>query len=112
MTRTVVAALPVAVAGGHYVARLLALARVIGRKPLDDAIASEHASIDGEVPAYHEGPHGSVLLGQGVRFVRNVRLVLPSIDQHEARVPAGVPIALVGRVLPPTTPAQAYRIES
>ena len=61
-----VAALPVAVAGGHYVARFLALARVIGREPLDDAIAGEHAAIDGEVPAHHERPHGGVLLGQGV----------------------------------------------
>ncbi len=92
-------------------ARLLALARIIGRETLDDAIAGKHAPIDGEVPADHEGSHRGVLLGQGIRFVRNVCLIFPAIDQDETCVPAGVPVALVGRVLPPTAPAQAYRIE-
>lgn len=62
MARSVVAAFPVTVARSHHMARLLALARVIGWEALDDAIAGKHASVDGKVPAHHEGSHGGVLL--------------------------------------------------
>lgn len=111
VTRSVAAFPAVAMTTRDRMARLLALARVIGRREtLDDAISSEHAPIDGKVPAHHKGPHRSVLLGQSVRFVRNVRLVLAAIDENQTGVPAGVPIALVGRVLPPTAPAQALKV--
>lgn len=105
-----VAAFPVA--SGWAVMRLLAsLARVV-REPLYDTVADEHAAVDREVPANHEGPHGGVLLGQAVRLVGQIRLVLASIDQDQAGVAIGVPVNLVGRVLPPPSPAQAYRLPS
>lgn len=64
MARSVVAALPMAVA--YYLARLLALARVIGWEALDHAITGKHAPIDGEVPANHEGSHRGILLSQDI----------------------------------------------
>ena len=48
---------------------LVTPASVIGWETLDDSIPGEHAPIDREVPAHHEGSHSSILLGQAVRFV-------------------------------------------
>jgi len=45
-------------------------AGLVGRQALDDAVARQHAAIDGEVAADHEGAHGRVLLRERVRFVR------------------------------------------
>jgi hypothetical protein len=86
----------VAVTGRDDMARLLAaLPGLGGRQALDNAIAGQHAPIYGKVPAHHEGPHGCVLLGQGVRLVRIVRLIMAPIDQDEAGVAAAVLVALV-----------------
>jgi hypothetical protein len=71
------------------------LASLSGRKALYDPIPGKHPTIDREVPAHHEGPHGCVLLGQVVRFVCKICLVLASIDQDQARVSIGVTVALV-----------------
>lgn len=55
---------PVSVIGGGRVAAAFAdlAAGIIGRQALDDPVAGEHAPIDREVPADHEGTHGCVLL--------------------------------------------------
>lgn len=34
-----------------------------GGETLDNAVAGQHASVDGEVAADHEGTHGGVFLG-------------------------------------------------
>lgn len=94
------------------VAGLLASARVIGWKTLDDPVAGKHASVDRKIPANHKGPHGSVLLSKVVRFVRKVGLVLASINQDQARIATRISVTLVRRVSPPTTTAQAYRMSS
>lgn len=52
----------------------------IGRKSLDNTVASKHAAVDGKVAANHEGTHGSVLLSQQVGLVCQVGLVLASVD--------------------------------
>lgn len=69
--RRVVAAAPPRLAG-----------RVICWQSLDDSITGQHAPVDREVPAHHEGTHRCVLLGQGVGFVGKIRLVLAAIDEH------------------------------
>lgn len=60
---------PVPVAGGGRRRVPAALSRLaaglIRGKALDNPVAGKHASIHGEVPADHEGTHGSVLLSQG-----------------------------------------------
>ena len=90
-------------------AALVAALGLPGRKPLNDAVAGQHAAIDGELPAHHEGSHSSILLSQDIRFVGKVRLVLAAIDQHEARVAAVVTVALVRRVRPSATTAEAWK---
>jgi hypothetical protein len=54
---------------------------LIGRQSLDDAITCQHASVHREVSANHKSPHGCVLLGQSIGFVREIGLVFSSIDQ-------------------------------
>lgn len=111
MVSTVSVAMMAPVATGGAVARLLGagvLARVRGREALHNSIPGKHSAIYGEVPAYHEGPHSCVLLGKSVRFVREIRLVLASIDQNEAGVAIVVTVAFVRRVLPPSSPAETY----
>lgn len=81
--------------------------RLAGRKALDDAIAGQHAAVDREVTTDHECTHGSVLLSQFVRLVRQVCLVLAAVDEHQARVACGVPVALVHGVHPSAAPAEA-----
>jgi hypothetical protein len=78
-----------------------------GRQPLDHAVARQHASVDREVAAYHEGPHGRVLLSQPVGLVREVGLVLPAIDEHEAGEARRAAVRLVQGISPSSTPAQA-----
>lgn len=74
---------------------------------LDDAVAGQHATIHREVPADHEGAHRRVLACQLVRFVRQIRLVLPPVDQHQAGVPARVPEHVVGGLFPSAAVAEA-----
>ncbi len=81
---------------------------LVCRQALDDAVAGQHAPIDGEVPADHKGTHGGILLGQAIRFVCQICLVLAAVDQDQARIPTSVPVALVHGILPPTTPAETY----
>jgi len=47
-------------------ASVLAAADGLTRQTLKDAVAGQHAPIDGEVAAHHKGTHGGVLLGQHV----------------------------------------------
>lgn len=61
-------------------ALLGAASRLSGRKPLNDAIAGQHATVHGEVAAHHEGTHGGVFLGQRVGLIREIRLILASVD--------------------------------
>lgn len=102
---------PVApVAAGRAVVAGLLGARVLagvcgGRKTLHDAIAGEHSTIDREIPAHHEGPHGGVLLSQAVRFVCKICLVLAPIDQNQAGVATRVTVTFVCRVSPPSSSA-------
>jgi hypothetical protein len=56
----------VAAISGRHVATLAATSSVIGGKSLNNAVASEHAAIDGEVSAHHECTHGGVLLSQQI----------------------------------------------
>jgi hypothetical protein len=49
------------------VAALAAAAAGLGsRQALDDAVAGQHAPVDGKVAAHHKGTHGGVLLGEHV----------------------------------------------
>lgn len=100
-------AVAVTAAPGRRVVAPLGTLRLRDWQALDDAVAGQHAAIHGEVAAHHEGAHGGVLLGQDIRFVRQVRLVFAAVDEHEARVPAVVTVALVRRVYPSSTSAQA-----
>lgn len=89
--------------GGVAAAALpvLAVGLVCG-KPLDDPVACQHATVDAEVPAHHESPHGRVFTRQLIRFVRQVGLVLAPVDQHQASVATWFPVALVRGLLPAT----------
>lgn len=53
-----------------------------GWQALDDPIASQHPTINREVSAHHESTHGSVFLGQVVRFVSQVGLIFSTIDKN------------------------------
>lgn len=87
--------------GGRVAAALSVLAIGLVRwQTLDDAVAGQHAAIHREVPADHEGTHCRVLSRQLVRFVRQIRLVLASVNQHKASVPASVPEHVVRRLFP------------
>jgi hypothetical protein len=59
---------------------------LIRRQSLNNAIACQHTSIDRKVPADHERPHGCILLGQSIGFVREIRLVLSPIDEYQTGV--------------------------
>ena len=109
MARPVVVA-AFSVAGRCAPTRLLVTpAGVIGWEALDDSIPGEHAPVDREVPADHEGPHGGILLGQSIRFVSQVCLVLAAIDKDQAGIATGIAVAFVRRVLPTPSPAQTCR---
>lgn len=75
---------------------------------MDDAVASEHAAVDGEVSADHKGTHSSVLLGKHSRLVREVSLVLATVDKDQTGVSAVVFIAFIGRVGPSAAAAEAW----
>lgn len=77
---------------------------------LNDAVPGEHAAIDGEVPADHKGPHGRILLGKGVRFVREIGLILATVHKHQAGIAIGIAVALVHGIPPPTPAAKAFQI--
>lgn len=92
--------------------RLLASATAVAgigrsRETLDNAVAGEHAAVDREVSAHHEGTHGSILLGQYSGFVGQVSLVLATVDKNQACVSAVVFVAFVGRIGPPAATAEA-----
>lgn len=80
---------------------------VIRRKALDNAVAGEHAAVDGEVAADHEGTHGGILLGQSIGLVGQVGLVFAAVDEDMACEAAGVTRAFVGWVHPSAAPAKA-----
>lgn len=89
-------------------ALVLGAARLVCGQALNDAVTGQHAAIDGEVAAHHEGSHGRVLLRQRVRGVGQVRLVLPPVDQDQTRVARVAAGAFVPRVCPSTSSAKAY----
>ena len=59
---------------------------LIRRQSLNNAIACQHTSIHGKVPADHERPHCRILLSQSIGFVRQIRLVLSPIDENQTGV--------------------------
>ena len=79
-----------------------------GGQPLDDPVPGQHPAIDREVAAHHECTHGSVLLRQLIRFVRQVGTVLSSIDKHETSEAGAAAVDFVHGVPPAATLAQAY----
>lgn len=89
-----------------------ALAAVMGinsrGKSLNNAVASKHAAIYGEIPAHHESTHSSIFLGQNVRFIGKIRLVFTPIDKNKAGEATGVSIALIRGVCPSTSSAETY----
>ena len=92
---------------GRGVAALAATRRLLSGKALNNAVTSQHASVDRKVTAHHKSTHGCVLLGQNIRFICEIRLVLAAVDKDKAGVAAVVPVALVHRVCPSSTPAEA-----
>lgn len=62
-TARVVATSPSAGVSVSLGARLLAAPGTICRQSLNNTIPGQHATVDGEVPAHHEGFHGCILLG-------------------------------------------------
>lgn len=80
----------------------------IGREPLDNTIAGKHAAVDGKVAANHERAHGCVLLSQQIRLIRQVGLVLASVDQDKASKAIRITVTLVRGVCPSSAPAEAY----
>lgn len=100
-----------AVARGGVAALSSTAALRRGREALDDAVAGQHAAVDGEVLAHHEGAHGGVLLGEYVRFVRQVGLVFAAVDKNVAGKAVGIAVAFVGRVHPSTATAETYESE-
>lgn len=87
---------------------LVARCSLSGGQPLDDPVPGQHPAIDREVAAHHERTHGSVLLRQLIRFVRQVGTVLSSIDEHETGEAGAASVDLVHGVPPAATLAQAY----
>lgn len=92
------------------VTALTAGARLCGRKTLNDAVASKHATIHREVAANHEGSHGSILLGQPIWFVGEIRLVLAAIDKNEASKATVIAVTLVHWVCPSTSSAKTLKV--
>ena len=84
-------------------------ASLIRGQALDNPVAGKHAAIDREVPANHKGTHGCILLRQGVGLVLQISLVLPPINQDQARVAIGIAVAFIRGVMPPTAPAEACK---
>jgi hypothetical protein len=80
------------------------------RQALDDAIACEHATIDGKVPAHHKGTHSRVFLSQDVGFVCKIRLILAPVDKNKARVAAVATVTLIHWVGPPSTAAETLKV--
>lgn len=81
-----------------------------GGQTLDDAVAGQHAPVDGKVAADHERTHGSVFLGQPIRLVRQIGLVLASVDKDVAREAIYVAVTFVGGVRPSTAAAEAFQV--
>jgi hypothetical protein len=79
-----------------------------GREALDNTISGQHASIHGKVAAHHKSTHGCVFLGENIRFIREVRLILAAVNQDQACESTRISVALVGGVRPSSTTAQAY----
>lgn len=100
------AAAALAVAAGCLAASPLLAVGLVCRKTLDNTVPGQHATVDGKVSAHHERTHGGVLLGQHVRCVCKIRLILATVHENQASVTAAVTVTLVHRVLPSTTPAK------
>lgn len=79
----------------------------VRRQTLDDPITGQHAVVDRKASADHERTHGGILTRQLVRLVGKIRLILPSVDQYQAGIARGLPIAFVCRLCPSTTLAEA-----
>lgn len=104
MTRS--AAVTALVTGRMLAASALLAIGFVCRKALDDPVPGQHASIHREVPAHHKSAHSRVLLSQEIRRIGQIGLVLAAVHQHVASVPAGLAVALIGWIMPSSTPAQ------
>ena len=62
------------------VAALSSTAVVRCGEALDDAVAGQHTSVDGEVAADHKGTHGGVFLSEHVGLIGQIRLVFAAVD--------------------------------
>lgn len=81
---------------------------LIGRQSLDNAITSQHPSIDRKISADHKRPHCCVLLGQSSGFVREIGLVFSPIYLHVAGVSRFISVWRVHWISPSTTSAQTW----
>ena len=84
----------------------MSAAALIGRQALHDTIACQHAPIDREVAANHEGSHGRILLGQSIRLVRKIRLIFSPIDEDETGEARGTSVCFVQWITPTSTPTE------
>jgi hypothetical protein len=69
-----------------------------GWETLDDAVSSQHATI--------EGTHSSVLLSQQIRCICKIRLIFPAVYEDMARVARRGFVDVVHRITPPSTQAE------
>lgn len=92
-------------------AALAATVRVgSSRQALHDSVAGKHASVHREISADHKGTHGGVFLGQNIRLVREICLVLSAIDEHQTGKAVVVPITLVRRIRPSSAATEAFQV--
>lgn len=89
---------------------LPAAVRLRGWEALNNAVAGKHATIDREVSAHHEGPHGRVFLSQEVRLVGEIRLVFTAVDENKASEATVITVTLVHGVRPSSTPTETLKI--
>lgn len=98
-------------AGGVVMASLpVAAARFVGRQSLHDAVSNNHSAVDRKVPADHKGTHGGIFLGEDIRLVRKIRLILPAVHKDVAGVAARATVAFVHGVSPSTTAAKTFQV--
>jgi len=77
---------------------------------LDHAVACQHTSIDGKVPANHERTHCCILLCQPVGFIGEICLIFSPIHQDQTSKPRGTPVRLVQGITPSSASTQALQI--
>jgi len=85
-------------------------AAVICRQTLYNAITRQHTSVDREIAADHESPHSRVLLSQCVGFVAEIRLILPTIDEHNTGITGSIGVHIVHGILPASSTTQTLQI--